>query len=191
MSAVLAIVALLAPAHAGDLLLKTTEPVSVELNGLPVARALAPGEVTLSDVEPGTLRFVVVRGDGRRQPVGVKMPVAGTVTLEVDATTVVTDSPAPLDDASGPPKLTIRAAPGQRFGVLVDGARSGVAAPDAPLVLDALDIGAHTIQIRSEDHLTIWAKGEADLQPGDVLELYVEEGRLVRPTGREGAWKAR
>jgi hypothetical protein len=179
------------PARAGDLLLKTTEPVRVELNGVPVARALAAGEITLTDVEPGTLRFEVVRGDGRRQPVDVEMPVAGTVTLSVDAVSASTDSPAPADEAAGPPQVTIRAAAGQRFLVMLDGEPAGTATDEAPLVLAAPSVGAHALQIRSVDRLTIWARGELELVEGDVIELLVEEGRLVRPSGREGAWNAR
>lgn len=183
--------ALLASAHAGDVLVVTAVPVEVELNGLPVVRTDAAGEVTLRDVQSGERTFIVNRGD-RREPVAIKVPEVGQVRLEVGRDEAKTDSPgdAKPPDA-GPPVVAIVAATGQRFSLLIDGESMGVAAADAPLLLDALAPGEHQVEVRSEDRLTIWAKGVIRLQPGDRIELACEEGRMVRASGRDGAWKDR
>lgn len=179
------------PALAGDVLVVTAVPVEVELNGLPVVRTDAAGEVTLRDVEGGEREFVVNRGD-RREPISVTVPELGQVRLDIGRESTTTDSPgqARRPDA-GPPVVAVVAAAGQRFSLLVDGERVGIATPHAPLVLDALAVGDHTVQVRSEDNLTIWARGVIQLQPGDRIELACEEGRMVRPSGREGVWRHR
>ena len=125
--------ALLASAHAGDVLVVTAVPVEVELNGLPVVRTDAAGEVTLRDVQSGERTFIVNRGD-RREPVAIKVPEVGQVRLEVGRDEAKTDSPgdAKPPDA-GPPVVAIVAATGQRFSLLIDGESMGVAAADAPL----------------------------------------------------------
>lgn len=179
------------PARAGDVRVVTATPVEVELNGLPVVRTEAPGEVTLRDVQAGERLFVVKRGD-RSERVAVRVPEAGVVRLDIGLTDATTDSPgqAKRPDA-GPPMVAISAAAGQRFSVVVDGARVGQATPESPLLLEALGPGEHAVQIRSEDHLTIWARGQLVLEAGDRVELACEEGRMVRATGRDGAWKPR
>ena len=180
-----------APAAAGDVRVVTSVPVQLELNGAPVVRTDAAGEVTLRDVEPGERSFVVKRSDGE-VPVVVRVPAAGEVRIDVSVDSVETDSPAAVGvrDAR-PPVVVVRAATGQRFSVVVGGARLGAAAEDAPLVLEGLGPGQHEVQIRSEDDLTIWARGVLMLEGGDQLQLDCEEGRIVRATGRDGAWKPR
>ena len=180
-----------APALAGDVRVVTSVPVQLELNGAPVVRTDAAGEVTLRDVEAGERSFVV-KHPGGESLVAVRVPAVGEVRIEVSADAVKTDSPAALGlpDAA-PPVVVFQSATAQRFSVVVAGARLGVAGGDAPLVLEGLGPGQHEVQIRSEDHLTIWARGVLSLQLGDRLELDCEEGRMVRATGRDGAWKAR
>ena len=180
-----------APALAGDVRVVTSVPVQVELNGAPVVRADAAGEVTLRDVEAGERTFVVKRAGGDAS-VAVRVPAAGAVRIDISADAVETDSPAavaPVDAA--PPVVVFQAAEGQRFSIVVAGARLGVASGDAPLVVEGLGTGRHEVQIRSEDHLTIWARGVLILEGGDQLQLDCEEGRIVRATGRDGAWKPR
>lgn len=183
--------ALCPPAAAGDVLVVTTVPVEVELNGLPVARTDAAGEVTLRDVQAGERRFVVNWGD-RRQPVPVMVPELGQVRLDIDRSSAQTDSPGEATAPDLPPPIVAVVAAGeQRFSLLVDGRRVGIASGDAPLLLDDLVPGDHEVQVRSEDDQTIWARGQLRLQAGDRIELSCEEGRMVRATGRDAAWKSR
>lgn len=180
-----------APARAGDVLVVTSVPVQVELNGAPVVRTAAAGEVTLRDVEAGERTFVIKRA-GSEANVAVRVPAAGAARIDISADAVETDSPAAVKPVyAAPPVVVFRAAAGQRFSIVVAGARLGVAAGDAPLVLEGLGSGQHEVQIRSEDHLTIWSRGVLSLQAGDRLELECEEGRMVRAAGRDGAWKTR
>jgi hypothetical protein len=178
-------------AAAGDVRVVTAAPVEVHLNGVPVVRTDAAGEVTLRDVEPGERVFVVHRAGGQ-QRVPVKVPAAGAVRLDIGLDGATTDSPGAAERPdAGPPTVTLVAAAGQRFSIVVDGARLGEVAPDAPLRLADLEPGVHAVQVRSTDQLTIWARGRLTLEPGDRIELHCEEGRMVRASGRDGAWKAR
>ena len=180
-----------APAFAGDVRVVTSVPVEVELNGVPVVRTEAAGEVTLRDVEPGEREFVVQRDDGQERLM-VRVPAAGEVRIEVGQGGATTDSPgqAAPEDAT-PPVVAFRAVSGQRFAVVLGGARVGVASADTPLVIEGLAPGRHEVEIRSEDHLTIWARGSLSLMGGDHVDLSCEEGRMVRASGRDGVWKDR
>jgi hypothetical protein len=57
-------------------------------------------------------------------------------------------------------------------------------------VLSELGPGTHSVEIRTEDNLVIWARGVVELKPGDQIVLMLSEGRPVTANGRTGAWRA-
>jgi hypothetical protein len=182
----------LAPAFAGDVVVSSTVSADIQVHGTSIARLSTAGSLTLSDMDPGTYTFVVVRSTGEKVSVPIRVPALGSATLDIGVATATTDSPGDAEVvAAGPPTVAIRGAAGQRFAVLVDGARRSVLAADQVLQLDDLGPGEHLVQFRSSDYQTIWVRGALILQAGDQVELFVEEGRMVTASGRAGAWKPR
>jgi hypothetical protein len=98
-----------------------------------------------------------------------------------------TTPPAPAPDPS--PVVQLKASPGQRFSVILDGSPVGVVGPGTPMVLSDLAPGRHTAEFRTEDNLIIWARGILELKPTEELILTLSEGRPVMATGRTGAWR--
>ena len=161
------------------------------LDGLPVVRTYGAGSVSLPDVAAGPQKLVVYR-NGDAQTIEVEVPDQGRVRLLVGAESLETDRPPALGDAEAegpPPVLELRGAKGQRFSVILDGRRHSVLGPDRPARLEGLDVGPHSIELRSADNLTIWARGTVDLQLGDEVALGIQEGRPVEVFGRADAWQ--
>ena len=160
------------------------------LDGLPVVRTYGPGSVSLPDVAAGPQKLVVYR-NGDAQTIEVEVPDQGRVGSSWGG--VPGDgSSSGLGDAEAegpPPVLELRGAKGQRFSVILDGRRHSVLGPDRPARIEGLDVGPHSIELRSADNLTIWARGTVDLQLGDEVALGIQEGRPVEVFGRADAWQ--
>jgi hypothetical protein len=179
-----------ATAHAGTVVVQTTVATEVSLDGLPVVRTYGPGTVSLPDIPAGDQRFTVFR-DGHGLPVTVAVPETGRVRLMVGQQEITTDTPPPPAASEGPPPvLELRGKAGQRFSVILDGERLAVLGPDRPLRLESVAAGAHTVEFRSPDNLTIWARGSLELRAGDDVALSIAEGRPVEAFGRTDAWQA-
>lgn len=186
-----AMLALLAPAHAGTLVVQTTLATEVKLGGLPVVRTYGPGTVTVPKVDPGPHTLTVYR-KGEAETIEVTVPSEGRVRLLVSEDRLETgDRPvAEIPPDGGPaPAVELRPEPGQRFTVIVDGKRLAVLGPSTPLRLEDLAAGTHRLELRSVDNTTIWARGTLTLVPGDDLALGVTEGKPVQVFGRAEAWQ--
>lgn len=174
-------------ASAGTVRVETTVATEVRMAGVPVVKTYSAGTVSLPDVEAGQHAFEVFRF-GKARSITVDVPETGTVRLMVGEESLTTDTP-PADPSANAPVVRLKATTGQRFSILVDGKRSALLHADRPLMFDHLPPGAHELEVRSIDNLTIWARGTLDLQPGDELELIVAEGRLPEVFGRAEAWR--
>jgi len=176
-------------ALAGTVRVETTVATEVHLEGLPVVKTYGPGTVSLPDVAAGVHAFEVFRY-GNARSITVQVPAVGTVRLLIGEEAVTTDTP-PAADAIDRPIVRFEAAPGQRFSILIDGKRVALLQPGQPVLLDALDIGPHDLQVRSMDNVTVWARGALELQPGDDLRITLAEGRMPEVFGRAEAWRPR
>ena len=178
-------------AVAGAVVVESTVATEVTLNQLPIVRTYGPGTVTLPDMAAGEHTFEVFRG-GSGAPITVTVPEDGVVRLLIGKDTLTTDgAPAAPSADAAPPHVLLKAHPGQRFGVVIDGKRVAMLHPEQPLRLDSLSVGVHQLELRSADHLTVWARAELQLQPGDELAITVQEGKMPEAFGREGAFSAR
>ncbi len=180
------------PAAAGSVVVEAAVATEVMLDELPIVRTYGPGTVTLPDMAPGEHTFQVFRG-GDGAPISVVVPQEGVVRLLIGKDSLSTDSSPPVAPVEGapPPRVLLKAHAGQRFGVVVDGKRFATLHAEQPLRLDSLGPGSHQLELRSPDHLTVWARAELQLQPGDELAITVQEGKLPEAFGREGAYTAR
>jgi len=176
-------------AMAGTVRVETAVATEVQLEGLPVVKTYGAGTVSLPDVPAGVHAFEVFRF-GNSRSVTVQVPAEGTVRLLIGEETVTTDTPPPSTKGELP-VVRFEAAQGQRFSIVVDGKRVALLQPGQPVLLEALGVGHHDLQIRSMDNLTVWARGSLDLQPGDDLRISLAEGRLPEVFGRPEAWRPR
>lgn len=180
---------LLHTAFAGTVRVETTVATEVQLEGLPVVKTYGPGTVSLPDVAAGVHAFEVFRY-GKARSITVEVPAEGTVLMLIGEDSLTTNTP-PAADATDRPVVRFEAAPGDRFSVVVDGKRIALVQPGQPVLLDALGIGPHDLEVRSMDNVTVWARGALDLQPGDDLRLVLAEGRMPEIFGRPEAWRPR
>lgn len=179
------------PAAAGSVIVEATVATEVMLNQLPIVRTYGAGTVTLPEMAPGEHTFEVFRG-GDGAPITVVVPETGVVRLLIGKDSLSTDASPPAAPEGGPaPRVLLKAHAGQRFGVVVDGKRLATLHAEQPLRLDSLKPGSHQLELRSVDHLTVWARAELALQPGDELAITVQEGKMPEAFGREGAYTPR
>jgi hypothetical protein len=174
---------------AGTVRVETTVATEVQLEGLPIVKTYGPGSVSLPDVKAGVHAFEVFRY-GSSRSITVQVPTEGTVRLLIGEESVTTDTPPPTTPGTLP-ILRFEAATGQRFSIMVDGKRVALLHPGQPVLLEALGVGHHDLQIRSVDNLTVWSRGSLELQPGDDLRISLAEGRLPEVFGRPEAWRPR
>lgn len=175
---------------AGTVNIETEVPIEVTMKGMPVAKSYSAGTVSLESVEPGQHELQVWR-QGKAAAVVVEVPETGAVRLLVgaDSLSVVGEDGTAL--AAGPaPKLTVQVdEAGQRFFLVIDGEPAGLVLAGTPLELGTLAAGPHAIEVRSEDRLTVWARGTLELRAGDAIVMKLHHGRMPEVFGRAGAWK--
>ena len=173
-------------ASAGEVLLRTEESVTIERGGVTIARANGPGELSLGDFPagPAVLRFS--REQGEPLEATIDVPKTGPLSLRLEGNTLVTEVRSePL--VTGPaPVIVLRPMADQTFSVIIDGTQRFAVSQEK--AIEGLKIGSHTIEVRSADNLTIWARGRLDLEPGATVVLDIESGRPVRALGNEHAW---
>jgi len=174
-------------ASAGTVRVETAVATEVRLAGVPVVKTYGPGTVSLPDVSPGLHAFEVFRY-GKSRSIQIEVPATGTVRLLVGEDSLTTDTPPPPETADAP-VVHLSAAPGQRFSVIVNSKRVALLHDDRPILLEGLVPGPHSLEVRSIDNLTVWARGTLDLQAGDDLRLTIAEGRLPEVFGRAEAWR--
>jgi hypothetical protein len=177
-------------ARGGAVRVEASVATEVLLESVPVVRTYGPGTVTLPELPAGQHSFEVFRG-GRAELITVDVPDQGEVRLLIGEAALTTDAAPTAPDPAVGPRVLLKAVAGQRFGLVIDGKRAGELHPEQPLRLDSLKAGVHKVELRSVDHLTVWARGELDLRAGDDLAITVQEGKLPEAFGRAGAWTAK
>lgn len=183
------IVLWLAVATAGVVRFETKVPVEVREGALPVIQTYGESQIDVPSVAAGAHTYTILRSSGSAT-IAVEVPEKGTVLVRItDADVSTNAAPAVVSESAAPPKVVIEAKAGQAFAVVLDGERIGAVTHDAPMTLDGLTLGAHTLQLRSPDHLTVWAKGDLQLIAGDIVTLRVAEGYPVEVFGRSDAWR--
>lgn len=181
--------ALISIALGGTVEVQTTTAAEIHLDGVEILRTYGASTSLLPDIEAGTKVFVVYR-DGEGMALEVEVPETGTVHLRVGNELLESDHAVVAPELTGPPPVVLlRSADGREFLVVIDGHRLGTLSPEAPMSLDMLPTGDHSLELRSTDLLTVWLRGTLALQPGDDLLLQISEGRMVEVFGRTGAWQ--
>lgn len=174
-------------ALAGSLVIQTSVPSEVHLDGKPVLKSFSATSTTIPDVPEGPHQVTVYR-DGIGRKLEVAIPAQGAVRLLVGSEALDTDTPPVQPTDAAPPLVELRAAPGQSFSLLIDGERSGTLSSRASVVIDDLAVGEHSFELRSSDMLTVWVRGTLILRAGDNLIVRAAEGRMIEVFGREAAW---
>lgn len=174
-------------ALAGSVEVQTTAAAEVHLNGVEILRTYGPSTALLSDIPTGEQIFVVYRA-GEGSPIEVMIPEDGIARIRIGESTLETDQQSAAAEGP-PPQVTLRSADGQAFAITVDGHRLGTLSPEEPMSLNMLPVGAHILEVRSTDMLTVWLRGSLVLQPGDELRLDLSEGRMAEVFGRAEAWQ--
>jgi hypothetical protein len=174
-------------AFAGTVVVSTTVPVEVRLDSVPIVQTFGASDVTLPNIAAGRKVFTVYR-DGKPMPIAIEVPEGdGIVRIRVGAESLDSDKPS-IVAKEGEPTLELRAANGQKFGVVLDGKRTAVVSFHQALKIETLGVGEHTIEVRTPDNLTVWIKGTLDLELGDAIVLTLQEGRMAEVFGRAQAW---
>jgi len=173
---------------AGEVLLTTEDSVTIDRGGVTIARATGPGQLSLGDFPPGpsTLRFS--REGSEAVEATIEVPKTGTLSLRLEDDTIVTEATTePL--VTGPEPIVIfRPLADQEFSVIIDNTKRFKVSEEK--MIEGLKTGVHTVEIRSADDLTIWARGRLTLETGATIVLDIESGRPVRALGNEETWKA-
>ena len=176
-------------AFAGTVVFETTVATEVRWEQLRLLQTFGPATVAVPDLPEGTLNFQVYR-DGVPVPIEARIPAEGRVRVLIGAKDVSTDSAPPPPPDGAAPRVQLQAAPGDHFAVVMDGKRLGGLDADHPMLLEALSVGAHQLEVRSPDLTLIWSRGTLELQPGDELVIRANEGRTFEVYGRAGALRA-
>ena len=185
--------ALLHAALAGTIEIQTTLAVDIHLDGLLSAKALGPSTILLDDVLPGPHQVTLYR-TGSPHHLTLLVPPDRPARIHVSATEILVaeddtpEAPALAPEDVIPPVVELRSGDGASFLVRIGDAPAVALTPDAPLRLDALPPGRHTVEITRPDQLVIWARGTLELRSGDQVTLRVAEGRRVEVFGRTDAW---
>ena len=183
------LLATLSVSWAASVVVQTSVPVEVRVDGAPAVKTFGPSVVRIPDVEPGPHAFMVWR-NGTPTTIHLEVPTEGTMRLMIGADAIEATDAAPSATDPTPPTVELRATQGQRFAAIVDGRRAGLITSDQPLRLLELGTGLHSLELRTEDLLVVWVRGTLDLQPGDALVVSAAEGRMVEVFGRTEAWRA-
>ncbi len=183
LSFLLSALLLTAPGWAGDLLVRSQVPIEVSVGTAPLLSTWGAVAMRVPGLSPGSVDLRVQRGE-RVDLVKVQIPADGTVALDVGATSLSTQPVAELETA---PVLELRAARGQRFALVLDGARVAVLSSHHPVRVEGVGAGPHKVELRSPDLTVVWARADLDLQADDVVVLTAQEGYAPLVTGRPGA----
>ncbi|NOY24839.1 MAG: hypothetical protein GXP62_03110 [Oligoflexia bacterium] len=168
--------ALSLPAWAGDLIVQADVPAKLSLGTTPLLSTWGTSALRVTGVDPGVASLRVVRGQ-RTDLIDVVVPESGAVLLHITDGELSTQPQANLDSQPQPaPVVELRAATGQRFGIVLDGARLGVVGAHYPLRLQGVAPGPHALELRSADLTVIWTRADLDLQPNDVVIITGQEG---------------
>lgn len=171
-------------ARAGDLVVDAALPTELRASSDTLVQTLAPARVRLTGLKDGPLMLDVVAG-GRSRQVQVEVPQQGAVGLKVTASGATVEA---ATTPATPPLVELRVVSGDRFAVLLDGARLLTLTARTPVILEGLTAGEHALEIRSADLLTIWARGTLDLRAEDRVRIGAAEGRRLDVFGRTGVW---
>lgn len=171
-------------ARAGDLVVDTALPTEIRASGGVLVQTLAPARLRLTGLKDGPLLLDVVAG-GKSRQVQVVLPEQGAVGLKVTASGATEEV---ITTPATPPLVELRVVSGDRFAVLLDGARLLTLTAKTPVMIEGLAVGEHAMEIRSADLLTVWARGTLDLRAEDRVRIGAAEGKRLDVFGRTGVW---
>lgn len=184
MRAWLPLLALLsAPAAAGDLVVQSQVPVELSVGTTPLVKTFGPTRLRLPELAPGVLDLRVQRGQ-QVEVVPVALPAKGEVVVELGE---ARSRLLPTAEAAPGPVLELRAARGQRFAYVLDGARLAVVGSHQAVRVEGIGAGPHKLELRSADLTVVWARVDLDLRADDQLVLTGREGYAPQIEGRADA----
>ena len=171
---------------AGEVVLDTDSSVSVIRDGATIARASGAGRLSLGDFPAGPHRLEFKQKTGNTVGATIDVPQSGGLTLRLDGGALYTELGSHTLTERPPPLVVLRPTSDHQFTVVINGEKR-VEVTQETQVQD-LSVGRHTIEVRSLDNLTIWAKGQLHLEPGAAIVLDLEAGRAVKAIGNEDFW---
>lgn len=170
---------------AGSVIVHTGEPAELRRDGLFAVQTFGPTELVLPGLTEGQHAFSATVG-GRNLTLSVNVPKDGEVGLKLAGGKLVSEpAGAPAQDTG---MLELRAAAGQRFLVMIDGARWAVVGADQAVRAEDLSPGEHKLELRTTDALVVWNRGSLRIGPGERLIITATEGRMLQVFGRDGSW---
>lgn len=176
---------LLCSALAGDLVVDASVPMELRDGNKLVARTWAPAHLRLPDLNGGP-HLLSISAGGSDRSLTAQMPDVGGLRLVVGTGAPTTEELPPL--ATQTTTLELHATAGQQFALILDGKRTALFTGNSPLRLEGLAAGDHTIEVRSDDLLTVWARGRLTLPDKGKVVLNVDRGTPLDVLGPDGAW---
>lgn len=174
-----------APAQAGDLLIETDTAAEVQLGTTTLLRTWGPARLRVVEVDPGLASVRVIRGE-RTDLLDVLVPDTGAARVRIGPDGLSTE---PIADEAAWPVLELRAAAGQRFGVVLDGDRLAVIGHQHPVRVEGITAGEHALELRTADLTVVWSRATLDLAEDDMVVVTGQEGYAPLVSARDGAFQ--
>lgn len=175
-------------AWAGPVSLHTDVALSVERTGVTIARAPGPGTLSLGEFPPGDARLRLNRVDLTPLDATFTVPASGPLVLRLEGDMLTTETEAVATTDAPPPVVIFRPVGGQHFSVILGGKMRTSITEET--MIDHWGPGLHTLEVRSADDLTVWARGELKLAAGQSVVVTLESGRPPDVQGPDGVWRS-
>ena len=101
---------------------------------------------------------------------------------------LTTETEAVVTSDAPPPMVIVRPVEGQSFSLILNGQTRTAITEET--VIDHWGPGVHTLEVRSGDNLTVWARGDLTLAAGQSVVIRLEAGRPLDAQGAEGVWRS-
>ena len=176
---------LLSTSLAGDLVVDASVPMELRDGNRVVARTWTPTQLRLPGLSEGP-HLLAITAAGNDRSLTAQIPKSGGLKLTVGASAPTTaDLPVVEPPTTA---LELRAASGQQFALILDGKRTALFTDASPLRLEGLTAGDHRIELRSEDLLTVWARGRLTLPDKGKVVINADRGAPLDVMGPDDAW---
>lgn len=175
-------------AWAGSVSLNTDVALSVERAGVTIARAPGPGVLNLGEFPPGEAQLRLHRATLNPLDATFVVPGTGPLSLRLDGDMLTTETEAVVTSDAPPPMVIVRPVEGQSFSLILNGQTRTAITEET--VIDHWGPGVHTLEVRSGDNLTVWARGDLTLAAGQSVVIRLEAGRPLDAQGAEGVWRS-
>ena len=175
-------------AWAGPVSIHTDVALSIERAGVTIGRAPGPGELSLGDFPPGEAQLRLYRENLSPLDATFVVPASGPLVLRLEGDMLTTETESVTTKDAPPPIVIFRPVGGQTFSVILGGKTRTAITEET--IIEHWSPGVHTLEVRSADNLTIWARGELELTAGQSLVISLEAGRPLDVQGSTGAWRS-